>query len=298
MISSEVTDTYNALLRALDARGRAQLSEALERTGLDKNAAVRALSAFCEAYTLAAATVSAMVYNALAKKHGYPADAVPNSGRRPEATEKAAYAILSDLTEENAEPKRNELLDRFSYENRRAAGHSMLSQGDGKVRFARVPQGTETCDFCMLLAATGFVYTSADTALYRNGTLDHYHANCDCVAMPSFGEEIEGYDPQYWADVCAEKGVTFDSLGLGKSKGKPEGQAAGRAKHPKTLTAENVGEWKAYLESARTRAEVDARFQEFFKVYKRQNKKNDPYLQSLMKEVQKAGQAHYKGLPN
>ena len=58
-----------------------------------------------------------------------------------------------------------------------------------RPRFARVPTGNETCDFCLMLASRGFVYRSADSAT-------HTHANCDCRIVPSWdSNEVEGYDP-------------------------------------------------------------------------------------------------------
>ncbi len=63
------------------------------------------------------------------------------------------------------------------------------------VRFARVPQGGDTCTFCAMLASRGFVYWSRETA----GEFDHYHRNCRCLVVPDDGSgEVEGYDPDEW----------------------------------------------------------------------------------------------------
>ncbi len=63
------------------------------------------------------------------------------------------------------------------------------------VRFARVPQGGDTCTFCAMLASRGFVYWSRETA----GEFDHYHRNCRCLIVPDDGSgEVEGYDPDEW----------------------------------------------------------------------------------------------------
>ena len=63
------------------------------------------------------------------------------------------------------------------------------------VRFARVPQGGDTCTFCAMLASSGFVYWSRETA----GEFDHYHRNCKCLVVPDDGSgEVEGYDPDEW----------------------------------------------------------------------------------------------------
>ena len=58
--------------------------------------------------------------------------------------------------------------------------------------YARVPVG-ETCAWCLMLASLGYWYRSEQTALGIDP--DHYHAHCDCVAVPYYApEEIDGYD--------------------------------------------------------------------------------------------------------
>ncbi|WP_419060046.1 hypothetical protein [Ellagibacter isourolithinifaciens] len=57
---------------------------------------------------------------------------------------------------------------------------------DKGVTFARVPTGTETCTFCLMLASRGAVYHSRKTA----GEFKHFHRNCDCKVVPSF--EVDG----------------------------------------------------------------------------------------------------------
>ena len=59
------------------------------------------------------------------------------------------------------------------------------------VRFARVPSGATTCEFCLMLASRGFVYASAEAA----GRVDRFHASCDCVIVPEDGVIPDGYDP-------------------------------------------------------------------------------------------------------
>lgn len=63
-----------------------------------------------------------------------------------------------------------------------------------KPRYARVPSGTETCAFCLMLASRGPVYASAQTA---GGRMRKYHGKCDCVPTPLWdGDDLPaGYDP-------------------------------------------------------------------------------------------------------
>lgn len=69
------------------------------------------------------------------------------------------------------------------------------------VRYARVPTGPDTCDFCLMLASRGFVYYSQASAE------EGMHAGCDCIAVPGNGADatsatqIEGYDPDMLYDL-------------------------------------------------------------------------------------------------
>ena len=67
----------------------------------------------------------------------------------------------------------------------------ILSSKRNGRRYARVPTGKETCDFCLMTASRGFVYESAGTA----GQMAKFHGNCDCQIIPDGGVQPEGYDP-------------------------------------------------------------------------------------------------------
>lgn len=93
----------------------------------------------------------------------------------------------------------NDFLDR----NVHAAGRDTVRQnaehGKREARFARIPSGVHTCPFCAMLASRGAVYASERTALGE--TKNHYHNNCNCEAVPVFGDpqdvrdlKLEGYD--------------------------------------------------------------------------------------------------------
>ena len=62
--------------------------------------------------------------------------------------------------------------------------------------WARVPTGTETCAFCMMLGSRGAVYHSKELAQFgTNGK--SYHGHCDCTPTLVRGPEDypKGYDP-------------------------------------------------------------------------------------------------------
>ena len=75
------------------------------------------------------------------------------------------------------------------------------------MRYARIPTGQETCDWCLMLASRGFVYYTEDSAKAGN------HQNCDCLCVPSRGgssfddaTQVEGYDPDEYYRLWRESG--------------------------------------------------------------------------------------------
>lgn len=130
------------------------------------------------------------------------------SDRVPAATEGATRAILQRAVDGDVDGCVEQLLLRLDYETKRAAGSTVINAGMSdpiKPRYARVPTGAETCDFCIMLASRGFVYHSEASA----GMLDHWHANCDCRVVPGFGKspQVDGYDPDEWYEQ-------YESLGM------------------------------------------------------------------------------------
>lgn len=68
---------------------------------------------------------------------------------------------------------------------------------DKGAMFARVPTGTETCMFCLMLASRGAVYHTRKTA----GEWRHFHRGYDCKVVPSFegdpeAELVQGVKPR------------------------------------------------------------------------------------------------------
>ena len=129
-----------------------------------------------------------------------------DSGRDPKATEGAVRAFAQKLVKGNVDAFVSACLDRADYEIKVAAAQTCLNNAKRdrrKPRFARVPNGTETCDFCLMLASRGFVY-------HTEAAASHTHASCDCRVIPSWDSyEVEGYDPKaiydQWQDAIEVK---------------------------------------------------------------------------------------------
>jgi hypothetical protein len=74
-----------------------------------------------------------------------------------------------------------------------------------KALFARVPSGSRTCEFCLMLASRGAVYANAKSA----GEARKFHGHCDCQIIPMWdGDDYPaGYDPDSLYDKYVEMQV-------------------------------------------------------------------------------------------
>lgn len=195
-----VTRQVNAI--SADAQARVlRVLESIEWTPNNvarcREIVVDALLAVLPTYADAAAQASADFYDAARELSvGEPVGAQALSGYDPAATDGAVRAMAQRAVGGNIAAFNDLVLQRVDYELKRAAGNSIVANGmrdPRKPRFARVPTGAETCDFCLMLASRGFVYHSNRSA----GALNHWHPHCDCrVVMGWDGDRVEGYNPQ------------------------------------------------------------------------------------------------------
>lgn len=183
-----------------DASGKvSRLLESIEWRQGDiaecRAALVDALLLAMPAYTDAAAQAGADFYDAVrACEAGEAMGALAFSGFDPEAFEGAVRAFVQDVVDgKPAEQLNGKVIDRVDRDIRRSANISVAENARRdplKPKYARVPSGGETCEFCIMLASRGAVYGTVEAA-------SHAHPGCDCRVVPSFdgGYDIEGYDP-------------------------------------------------------------------------------------------------------
>ena len=170
---------------------------------------LQALASTMPTYTGMAAQASADFYDAARELAlGERLGAVSISGYDPRKTEGAVRGFVRFVLRDDVQTFNDQVLQRIDYEMKRSANMSVVENGrrdPKKVRYARVPTGSETCDFCLMLASRGFVYQSESTA-----SATHVHSSCDCRVVPGWnGMEVEGYDTQAiydrWQDVIDAK---------------------------------------------------------------------------------------------
>ena len=180
-----------------------------ENVAACRDLVIQALAAVMPTYTTMAAQASADFYDAarelvVGEKMG--AKAISDYDMRK--TEGAVRGFVRFVLRDDVQTFNDQVLQRIDYEMKRSANMSVVENGrrdPKRVRYARVPTGAETCDFCLMLASRGFVYQSEGTA-----GAGHTHSSCDCRCVPGWdGMEVEDYDPQAiydrWQDAVDAK---------------------------------------------------------------------------------------------
>ena len=199
-IPREALDYVTREVNGVSAEAQDEVMRVLERIDWsDVTAAreivVQAVQMALSTATMLAAQASADFYDASREACiGEPMGAVAISGYEPEKTDAAIRSFVRFVERGEVEKFNDQVLQRMDYETKRAANNSIVENGardPAKPKYARVPTGAETCDFCLMLASRGFVYKSESSA-----AIDHTHANCDCRAVAGWdGDEVQGYDP-------------------------------------------------------------------------------------------------------
>ena len=229
-------ENYSKALNAVSDKARARLVDALSKIDYSadvaevRNAVIAIMQPACGASSTLAARLAAEFYDGLRARFGIDDGftAEVDSQRVPEATEGAVRAFVQDLVDDNPiEQFVGKCADRIDYETRKAANECMAYNAKNdpkKPRWARVPTGAETCQFCIMLASRGFVYHSEETA-------SHAHAHCDCRVVVSWDKKnpaVQGYDPEKYYDMWkhpekyenAQPGISTAQI-VGVSKGEP-----------------------------------------------------------------------------
>lgn len=198
---------YSRSIRGISKQARETLADALEQVDWTQDVAtirsqvIAIMQACCGASSTMAARIAADFYDGLRAEFGIEDgfSAIANSLRDSMATDGAVRAFAQDLVDGKRDSFVEKCLGRIESEVLIAANKCVrenAKRDPKKPRYARVPTGAETCEFCIMLASRGFVYASHDLA-------SHAHANCDCRVVPSWDKKkaaVEGYDPDYYLD--------------------------------------------------------------------------------------------------
>lgn len=169
----------------------------IDKNGIaDVNALIDYAHALIVKYGEGSATLSAMMYDAIAEiENANVAAAVTAEMPTISETAKAINGVLK-------QSPTGQLVDSVvSRMVKRAGADTTLknAQRDG-AQFAWVPSG-DTCAFCIALGSRGWQYASK--ASIKGGHAEHIHSNCDCQYAIRFNEktQIAGYDPEKYSEM-------------------------------------------------------------------------------------------------
>lgn len=284
-VPREVLDRYTAGMRDIKDRGHQAIQQGLR--SIDYTASYdtirdnvnAVMDAACGTAAQSGATMSAGLYDGLRERAvGERLGATATSNRKPEATEASVRAFLEQLYDGDYDAFERLCMDRLDYETNRAAGECVMENArrdPHNVRYARVPQGRETCEWCLMLASRGPVYHTEESA----GAFDHYHAHCDCAVVPFFdtwalyGEDghfigrradysIEGYSPdelyQRYLDRMLDTSLPTSQRPGYQPSGGDRTHAAqwGRAYNEGLVTMGSIGEVSHAIRNAETYQEL------------------------------------------
>lgn len=220
-IPRSYVENYSKALNVVSEKARKKLANALAQIDYTadvatvREAVIAIMQPACNASTEVAARLAAEFYDGLRVRFGIEDDykAEANSLREPDATSGAVRAFAQVLVDgKPTEQFVGKCVDRIDYETRKAANECIAYNAKNdpkKPRWARIPTGAETCDFCIMLASRGFVYHTEETA-------SHAHAHCDCRVVPSWDKNnpaVQGYDPDKYYDMWKHPEKYKDKVG-------------------------------------------------------------------------------------
>ena len=219
-------DGYDDALNVLRDRAKSELAASLRMVDYSadpervREAVLDIMQACCGGASEMAAMQSSIFYDGLRERVvGDAMGAYAQDMRSSIGTDKAVRAFLEKLFDGDYDGFEELCLERIDYEITASAGRCMAynaRQDPDRPRYARVPQGEKTCDFCLMLASRGPVYWSEESA----GAFTKFHAHCDCKILPFWGSKAvvtdsggvirrggtsyEGYDPDKLFDKYLE----------------------------------------------------------------------------------------------
>lgn len=209
IISINDWNNYIEKLSKLSSKAGELMRLYIEKNGIeDINALINYAHALVVKYGEGSATLSAMMYDAIAELEGVnvPPAVVADVATIGE-TAKAVRGVLKQS------PTGQLLESAISRMVKQAGADTTLKNSlrDG-AEFAWIPAG-DTCAFCISLASRG--WTKASKKAIKGGHAEHIHANCDCQYAIRFDKNsnVKGYDPEKYR-------AEYDSASDGNSHAK------------------------------------------------------------------------------
>lgn len=183
---------YTKRLEQVNKKASDLLVAYLEKNGLeDRDALIRYAYGIVQKYGNASASLNALMYDTIAGLENVYLEAaelapLPTYGD-------VAKAVNGTL---KASQNFNEISGAVSRLVKLTGEDTMLRNAErDRAEFAWIPEGGETCAYCIMLASNGWQPMSKEA--YKGGHAEHIHSNCECTYMVrhSSNFNVKGYDP-------------------------------------------------------------------------------------------------------
>lgn len=199
-VSQKTWTDYVGNLRDLNDTATGKVRQYLEtheiQTNEDRNQLVSYAFAVSTKYGEGAAALSAKMFDSIAAAEGV---SIPEAEIADTATmDETARAVVGTLKTGN-----NDIVAGSVGRLVKMAGVDTTMKNAIRygAEWAWLPQGNETCAFCLMLASRGWQHASKDAL--KNGHAEHIHAHCDCIYAVRFDSstDYEGYNPDKYLQM-------------------------------------------------------------------------------------------------
>ena len=193
-VSQSIWLEYTKILRGLNETAVAKVKGYLSKHKISSDADFRALIEYAHAvatkYGEGSAALAGEMYNKIALAEGKVIAGA-------EAAETATMPEVAKAVTGTMEAGNDDLVANSVGRLVKMAGADTVIKNAVRdhAEFAWIPQGAETCAFCMTLASEG--WQPASKVAINGGHATHIHANCDCMYAIRFRNDTsyDGYDP-------------------------------------------------------------------------------------------------------
>ena len=200
-ISRNDWNKYISKLRKINNTAAEKIEDYINKHGLsDTKELIDYSYAIVRKYGEASATLSARMYDIIAQMSG---KRVPEA----ELADIADYGEVAKTVNGTLKTSSNAKEIAFAVARwvKMASNDTTLKNGKrDKAEYAWIPNGAETCPYCISIASEGWEPFTDDP--FDKGHADHIHSNCDCQYMVRFNEntDVVGYDPDKYKKMKAD----------------------------------------------------------------------------------------------
>lgn len=235
-ISSLDWTNYISKLSRLSTKSGQLMQNYIDKNGFaDRNALIEYAHALVTKYGEGSSELACQMYDAIAEMEN--ADVLAAVPSQVATIGQTAKAINGSLKQSSTGQLIESAVQRLV--KQASADTTLQNAIRDKAQFAWIPYG-DTCPFCITLASRG--WQNASSKALNNGHAEHIHSHCDCQYAIRFNKKtnVEGYDPQKYADMYySENGKPQDRINAMRRKSYAENKDVINAQKRETYARRN-----------------------------------------------------------